>query len=229
MRTVRAVRARNTSTATAQWAEPIVWQRREGSSLLAPRKKLLAAYALRAAFLSEGGEEKERCWRRCRRLRSASPMLRNALCLQAEKCNRRPKISMIRTAHGGRLNVSPCFYVRYSILANPRKIWVFKKVVAPRVGFEPTAIRLTVECSTAELSGSSPAFAGQAAPICSGVCFGNPIRDFVLPKRENYCDYAMNCSVTIRSSRLWPGSNSRVSSVSGSIRSRTLAMSRSSF
>lgn len=37
--------------------------------------------------------------------------------------------------------------------------------MAPRVGFEPTAIRLTVECSTAELSGSSPDFAGQAAPI----------------------------------------------------------------
>src|SRR5688572_11040751 len=35
--------------------------------------------------------------------------------------------------------------------------------MAPRVGFEPTAIRLTVECSTAELSGSSPV--GRGAPI----------------------------------------------------------------
>ena len=104
-----------------------------------------------------------------------------------------------------------------------------KKVVAPRVGFEPTAIRLTVECSTAELSGSSLAFAGQAAPICSGVRFGNPVRDFVLPKRKNYRDQAMNCSVTIRSSRLCPGSNSRVSVVSGSIRRCTWAISRSSF
>ncbi len=30
--------------------------------------------------------------------------------------------------------------------------------MAPRVGFEPTAIRLTVECSTTELSGNNVAY-----------------------------------------------------------------------
>ena len=63
---------------------------------------------------------------------------------------------------------------------SPRRVgrlWRFK--LAPRVGFEPTAIRLTVECSTAELSGSDPASAWQVAPIAAGFAewqgSGNPL------------------------------------------------------
>ena len=56
--------------------------------------------------------------------------------------------------------------------------------MAPRVGFEPTAIRLTVECSTAELSGSSPALAGQVGRICSSFCFGNPVSNNVFTEWE---------------------------------------------
>ena len=53
--------------------------------------------------------------------------------------------------------------------------------MAPRVGFEPTAARLTVECSTAELSGSGPAFAGQVCAYTSAGTFGKrPFAPFLL-------------------------------------------------
>ena len=96
----------------------------------------------------------------------------------------------------------------------------FRIVVAPRVGFEPTAIRLTVECSTAELSGSSPALAGQAAPIAARF-FG---------WQGQNCEFfqAMNCSAAIRSSNVCSGSKRRVSGVPRSICTSTSATSRTS-
>ena len=43
---------------------------------------------------------------------------------------------------------------RAYLLVKPQKKEDLHPLLAPRVGFEPTAYRLTVECSTAELSGN---------------------------------------------------------------------------
>ena len=43
---------------------------------------------------------------------------------------------------------------RAYLLVKPQKKEDLHLLLAPRVGFEPTAYRLTVECSTAELSGN---------------------------------------------------------------------------
>lgn len=51
--------------------------------------------------------------------------------------------------------------------------------VAPRDGFEPSAVRLTVGCSTAELPGISPVRA--SAPMHRSRGFCNPLRQQIVP------------------------------------------------
>src|SRR5205085_5279019 len=83
---------------------------------------------------------------------------------------------------------------------------VAEREVAPRVGFEPTAIRLTVECSTAELSGSSPG--GQGSAYMSGGRVCQPCPEPVEGPLSCAKSYSANCSATMRSLSAWPGSNS---------------------
>ena len=65
-----------------------------------------------------------------------------------------------------------------------------KGIVAPRVGFEPTTDRLTVDCSTAELSGNSSERAiAQGFAVCKGeigkICSPSQCGENSLPSGGN--------------------------------------------